>query len=97
MLSQPAAEGSVVFVADDRDDLLVFSQLASSELRLLAVRSDRQRGGIGRELAAAAYALAEEPKLEYIVLKVWEFNRRAIRSHWALGHETVSRIMEHPI
>jgi ribosomal protein S18 acetylase RimI-like enzyme len=103
--------GCAVFVADSEQELLGFVtvrvQRAPEEeimiprtfamVDLLAVRSDRQHEGIGRELMEAAHAWARERKLAHINLSVWEFNQRAIGFYRALGYETVSRLMELPI
>lgn len=105
------ADDAAVFVAADGEDLVGFivarvERTADEEILtprmfatvdLLAVRSDRRREGIGHELMAAAHGWAKERELEHVSLNVWEFNQRAIRFYRAMGYETVSRLMEHPI
>jgi ribosomal protein S18 acetylase RimI-like enzyme len=60
---------------------------------MLAVRSDRQRQGIGRRLMAAAHEWVKERKLAEITLNVWEFNHQAVAFYQALGYDMLSRIM----
>jgi diamine N-acetyltransferase len=107
-VSQPS---SAVFVADDASELVGFVTVrtdnvpAAEILRprafavvdLLAVRSDRQRRGVGRSLMEAAHNWAGEQLLGHITLNVWEFNKPALDFYQALGYQTASRQMEHPL
>jgi ribosomal protein S18 acetylase RimI-like enzyme len=102
---------SAVLVADDTGDLVGFVTIrtdsapaeeilqprAFAVVDLLAVRSDRQRRGIGRSLMEAAHRWAGQRQLGHVSLNVWEFNQPGISFYQALGYQTVSRRMEHPL
>jgi GNAT superfamily N-acetyltransferase len=101
--------GSSVLVAEERDELIGFVTMRESlaapdfpalisrrvaMVDMLAVRTDRQRGGVGRALMEATHAWALTQGLRTVQLDVWEFNQRAITFYEALGYHSLMRLME---
>jgi len=102
---------SAVFVAEDGPELVgvvtvraevvpendIMLPRRSAIVEMLAVRSDRQRRGIGTDLMLAARSWATARGVDRVALNVWEFNQSAIAFYRSLGYATSSRMMEIPL
>ncbi|HUV71918.1 MAG TPA: GNAT family N-acetyltransferase [Clostridia bacterium] len=100
-------ENTVIFVAEEKGDLLGLVHIFIQEVRSvpilrprklavidnLVVKKEFRKKGIGKQLMKEAEAWAKNKKASLIELNVWEFNQKARTFYQKIGFETISRKM----